>query len=519
MRHFLNAVLLIVIGLHLESCNHFRTSDGGVINIGSRRECFFDTVLLDGRRTNAGLKLHHPIFRGAVLRHDAPWEGAGSNYHNFFFDESWHGVDGKNPRGTYRMYYLGWQTPSGQTPKIRSHPIVACYAESADGIHWVKPVLGRPFMDVRETNIVLDANNHTGPIDNFMVFRDDNPECPPSEHYKGVAKSNQTLRVYTSADGLHFTEGPIITDKGIFDSLNVFFYDPLAKIYRGYIRDFHQFGNPSVKCQKITEDSVRDIRLIESKDFKTWSDPRQIVFDDNEDIPLYTNVISQYFRAPHLYIGFPSRYIERPGWNGSFEELGGKEMRQKRMKFHPRYGLTVTDCIFIVSRDGFHFHRFGEAFMRPEMENNVNWVYGDCFPARGFAVTPNPIPGCPDELSFYLPDNHWMDEPANLNRYSIRMDGFASLNAGRREVIATTKQIVYTGTELRINFETSARGYVYITLVNADGRRYTSCETFGNALDRKVIFDDPAAVAANSGKPVTLEFRMRDADVYSMQFR
>ena len=26
-------------------------------------------------------------------------------------------------------------------------------------------------------------------------------------------------------------------------------------------------------------------------------------------------------------------------------------------------------------------------------------------------------------------------------------------------------------------------------------------------------------VAANAGKPVTIEFRMRDADIYAMQFR
>ena len=487
-------------------------AEEGVFRIGGRRECFFDTALLDSAKTTAKLELHHPVFRGKVLSHDAPWEGSGSDYHNLFFDESWPGVDGKNPHGTYRMYYLGWQAQSGPKPAKPSHPIVACYAESADGIRWTKPVTGRPFGDIRETNIVLDAQNHTGGIDNFMVFRDDNPDCPAAERYKGIAKSGETLRVYPSPDGLHFTEGPVITDKGAFDSLNVVFYDPELKLYRGYIRGFHKSADPA-------KNGVRDIRMIESKDFKTWSEPRPLVFDDGEDIPLYTNVISPYFRAPHLYIGFPTRYIERPGWNGSFEELGGKEMRQNRMKLHPRYGLTITDCAFIVSRDGLNFHRFGEAFMRPEMENGVNWVYGDCYPSRGFAITPNPIVGCPDELSFYLFDNHWMDEASNLNRYSIRMDGFASLHAGGREEIAVTRPIVYTGSELRLNFETSALGYLYVTLVDAQGKRHASCETFGNALDRKVIFDDPGVVAANSGKPVTLEFRMRDADIYSMQFR
>ena len=61
----------------------------------------------------------------------------------------------------------------------------------------------------------------------------------------------------------------VITDKGAFDSLNVVFYDPLAKLYRGYIRGYHNSADPKIK------NAVRDIRLIESKDFKTWSEPRQ----------------------------------------------------------------------------------------------------------------------------------------------------------------------------------------------------------------------------------------------------
>ena len=180
----------------------------------------------------------------------------------------------------------------------------------------------------------------------------------------------------------------------------------------------------------------------------------------------------------------------------------------------------MTDCAFIVSRDGRSFHRFREAFMRPELENDVNWVYGDCYPARGFAVTPNTVPGAPDELSLYACDNHWSaTAPSTFCRYTIRMDGFASLHADGAERIATTKCFFYEGKELRINFATSARGSLFVTLIDADGRRFGSCETFGNALDRKVVFDDPDAVKRNAGKPVVLEFRLRDADLYSMQFR
>jgi len=486
----------------------------GILELGHDRECFFDNYLFQPSGTTAKLKIHQPVFQDTIMVHDQPWEGDGCDFYNFFFDDQFPGVDGKHPKGVYRMYYLGWQMPGAEPDSKPARGITACYMESPDGIHWVRPELGiLKFDGSTRNNIVLNAELNDQ-IDNFMVFRDDNPACPPDARYKGIGRSRDGLRCYPSADGLHFRQGGIITGKGAFDSLNVVFWDREAGVYRGYIRGFHPAAMPNPM-----DESVRDISYIESKDFKKWTDPRLLFFEDGEDIPLYTNNVIPYFRAPRIYLGTPSRYINRFQWNGSFEELCGKAKRKRRMTMQPRYGIVTTDCAFIVSRDGRSFFRFGEAFMRPGPENGSNWVYGDCYPARGFAVTSSRTPGGPDELSLYAPSGHWLNDPTKLNRYTIRMDGFASLNAGETEAMAVTRPFTYAGKEMHINFATSALGYVYVTLIDADGKRYPSCETFGDAIDRKVRFDNRKAVAALSGKPVELEFRMRDADIYSMQFR
>ncbi len=188
------------------------------------------------------------------------------------------------------------------------------------------------------------------------------------------------------------------------------------------------------------------------------------------------------------------------------------------MKIHPRYGLAVTDCVFIASRNGTDFHRFGEAFMRPEIENGRNWVYGDCYPARGVSITKSPFQGAPDELSMYINTNHWMGIPSTLDRYSIRMDGFASLHAGANEEHAVTKIFTFQGKELFINFETSAMGFMQFTIQDLTGNECSSCEVFGNSLDRKVHFDGKD-LASFAEKPVQMHIRMRDADIYSLQFR
>lgn len=490
-----------------------------MIHIGTQRECFFDDYLVDTEKTTAEMRMHEPILRGTVLTHDAPWEGDGCDYYNFFFDDAFAGVDGKHSEGVYRMYYLGWQMPSGDPNVPPPRGISVCYAESPDGIHWERPALGISEWDGNKENNIILGKEAPFTIDNFMVFRDDNPACPKEERYKGITSwyvdpedpSHHRLFSYFSADGIHFTLGRLITDKGHFDTLNVVFWDPEAKIYRGYIRSFHDIPeNGDLNA------GIRDVRYIESKDFYEWSDPVLLDFGDAEDYPLYTNVIQPYYRAPQTFIGFPTRYVERPGWNGSFEELGGKEKRLQRMKLHPRYGLAITDCVFIFSHDGKKFKRYEEAFLRPAEENGRNWVYGDCYPARGFIETPSAVEGAPNEMSFYMPANHFMGIPAELQRYTLRLDGFISLYAPSKERLLVTKPFTFEGDNLYVNFSSAARGYLYFTLISNE-KRYESTETFGNTVDRRIVFEE-GVVSSLSGKEVTLEVRMKDADLYSIRF-
>ena len=69
-----------------------------VADIGSRRELFVDTFLVDQLKGQAQLCLHHPVPQEEVFVFDAPWEGSGSNYVNIFKDGD-----------IYRMYYKGVQ--------------------------------------------------------------------------------------------------------------------------------------------------------------------------------------------------------------------------------------------------------------------------------------------------------------------------------------------------------------------------------------------------------------------------
>lgn len=481
------------------------------IDISDMRECFFDDMLVDTEKTTAEFRLHRPVRKNTVLVHDEVWEGDNCCYHNFFWDD-----------GVYRMYYLGASTFKASGMFVDD--VSVCYAESKDGINWVKPKLNICKVNGSyDNNIILDLSmvHHGHSIDNFMVFKDNNPDCGDDERYKAILRlgddGDDGLYYMFSADGIHFSWGGTLTTEGNFDSLNVAFWDEKSHRYRCYFRGYHMPGDTAVGVN-TDENNIRDIRYMESTDFIHWTKPRLIEFGDNREISLYTNCVQNYQRAKQILIGFPSRYLFRREWNGSFDELPGRERRIERMKRYKRYGLVLTDCIFMTSRDGINFKRYNEAIMTPGPEGEINWVYGDCYPARGFIETKSEIEGAAGELSMLVPEGEWSGRPTRLVRYSIRCDGFRSAHSDESEKTLVTKPFIFSGSDLFVNFETSALGYMYFTLVDKDGNRYESEETFGNNIDRKVYFD-AGVIKRLSGKPVTLEVRMCDSDLYSIMFR
>ena len=99
-------------------------ADTGALDIGSRRELFVDTFLVDQLKGQAQLRLHHPVPQEEVFVFDAPWEGSGSNYVNIFKDGD-----------IYRMYYKGVQIDpfkeaDEKIDKEYLRAIPLCYAES-----------------------------------------------------------------------------------------------------------------------------------------------------------------------------------------------------------------------------------------------------------------------------------------------------------------------------------------------------------------------------------------------------
>lgn len=458
------------------------------IEIGGQRELFVDDYLID-RLTETELELQEPREREVVIEHDEPWEGCASTYHTVFRDGN-----------VYRMYYRG--AHHDEETRKPTHKEFFCYAESTDGIHWTKPELGLvEFNGSKANNIILTGTaSH-----NLAPFRDENPAATPAEKYKAVGGVKGGLVTFKSPDAIHWSrisEKPVIT-KGFFDSLNTAFWDTT----RGEYLEFH----------REYRNSIRDIMTCTSTDFADWSEPEWVEYTGAPAQHLYTNAIVAYDRAPQILIGLPMRYV--PGRNPEKHSQDG-----------------VSDMVLMTSRDGKTFHRWNEAFVRPGLQPD-RWVNRNNLPARGIVVTEPDVPGGPQELSIYATEGYYRGPATRLRRFTLRLDGFASVSAPPDGGELLTKPLVFAAPEagtsasssteikLWINFATSAIGSLKCELQDEAGKpipgfSLEECdEIYGDSVDRAVSWSGNTNVAALAGKPIRLRFAMRDADLFALQFR
>ncbi|MCA9177631.1 MAG: hypothetical protein KDB14_24260 [Planctomycetales bacterium] len=506
--------------------------------IESRRELFVDDALIDSL-DGVTRKLHHPTPREIAIVHDAAWEGAGSGYHSVIRDGD-----------LYRMYYRGSKL-GVKDGELQVGSQVYCYAESRDGRTFTKPSLGLfEHGGSKDNNIILTGvGTH-----NFAPFLDNNPDCPPESRYKalGGVASEGGLFAFHSPDGVRWSllrKEPVVTE-GAFDSQNLAFWDPTAGVYRAYFRTFTQ----GVTTSKVWKPAgFRAIRTATSRDFLHWENAADLTYEDSPVEHLYTNQVAPYVRAPHLLIGFPTRYIER-GWSPSMRALPDPQLREQRAAAHLRYGTSLTEGLLMASRDGVHFQRWNEAFLRPGPERPETWLYGHQYIAWHAVVTPSALPGASDELSLYASEGSWHGNGNAIRRYTLRLDGFVSLSAGWGKRVAPaesaksaksdesaesdaspqsvyrpgraiTKPLIFRGDRLSLNFATSAAGAIRIEIQSPDGTPFAGfsldecAEVYGDSTNREVSWSGKKSLGDLAGKPVRLLIEMRDADLYSFQFR
>lgn len=467
------------------------------VAIGDRLELFVDRFLID-RLSGARLRLREPRDEGPVLQFDAPWEGSFSGYVTILRDGD-----------RLRAYYRGL----GTAGKDGRREETTCCAESGDGIAWVKPELG--LYDVagtRKNNVVLaDAAPATH---NFCPFLDMRPGAPGDERFKALGGTIESgLIAWVSADGLRWRklrDGAVIDRTMVdyphmFDSQNVSFWSPAEGKYLCYYRVF--------------KDKIRRIVRSESADFLSWSSPVLMEYR-NPDGPapvehLYTNQTHPYFRAPHIYVATAARFMPK--------RRVLTDQQAKAIGVHPAQFGDTSDAIFMTTRPSEgeeHVAAYDRIFLEGFLRGGIgpeNWVARTNYPAL------NIVPTGPGEMSLYVNQNY-AQPTAHLRRYSLRLDGLASLHAGYAGGEMLTRPITFSGSRLHINFSTSAAGGIRVGLQDIGGEAIpgfglADCqEQIGNEIAREVSWKGGADVSGMAGRPVRMRVALKDADLYAFRF-
>ena len=136
------------------------------------------------------------------------------------------------------------------------------------------------------------------------------------------------------------------------------------------------------------------------------------------------------------------------------------------------------------------------------------------------------VPAAGRELSFYVTEAaHQPDTAKRLRRHSLRIDGFVSVYAKLTGGELITRPVVFKGHELVLNVSTSAAGSIRVELQDEGGQpidKYAlgNCpEIYGDDIERVVNWDNGPDVSALAGRQVRIRMVLKDADIYSFQFR
>ena len=460
------------------------------IVIGSRRELFVDRLLID-RMDGVELRMHHPV---RATRPKSPLPVA--HYITVIKD--------KDERGDlFRAYWRGIGSLPGSDPSDSAGPNsgdsgeVVRYAESRDGHEWAFPQLGlHEVGGTRKNNVVLAKMPSL--LHNFSPLLDARPGVSPAERFKalaghpgpgdkrGKAKPGMGLFAFVSADGIRWTKREEVIPyqpqwRHAFDSQNVSFWSQAEQQYVCYFRTW-------TPLQRL-----RSISRTTSLDFSSWTDPVAM----NPNLPgehLYTSQTHPYFRAPHIYIALPTRYVPGRGDSMATDDHN-----------------NATDILLMTTRAGSeHYDRiFTEAFIRPGLDP-VRWKN------RANYVALNVIPTSPTEMSIYHRSG---------DRYVLRTDGFVSAHAGSKQGELLTRPIVFSGSSLDVNLSTSAAGSLRVELQRLDG---TPIPTFtledcppiyADEIEQSVDWRGDADLATVADQPIRLRFVMAECDLYSFRFR
>jgi len=446
--------------------------------------------------------MHQPVKHGIVVKPDQKCESPvlQALSSNVIFEPE---------TGLFRMWYHSfirqWYAPLNM--EVESCYVL--YAESKDGVNWVKPDLKLFPINGEKSNICLMADG-CGVMWPGVIR--DLDEKDPERRYKllghGTVDKDHGIVVYFSPDGIHwkaYPHNPVMyarIDCGDSHTLMATRDTRTGRFVAGvrpvdwYLSypdiPYYRYNRGNVQDDvKGTSFSHRRIGLSFSDDFTHWTPTREVLQADLDDPP-GTQIQGMSLCAyEEVYLGFLIMY----------------------------YADGINDTIDIqlaVSDDLEKWQRVGERTPFLPIGSEGEWES-----QMIFSVANTPI-RVGDELYLYYNTHKTTHYARHEDRYGaiglakIRLDGFVSMYS-QGDGFLVTKPFEWDGETLRVNADSSA-GEMRVQITDECLRPIegmTSLPLKEDSVDHLVQWPGGVALADLRGRPVRLKFLMRDTHLYS----
>ena len=512
--------------------------DSTMLHIGDFPQLFLDNLIVEASQEMTKTT-HMPCKDPAnpLIERDQPWE------HVPYFQMSNHVVRRDSQDGLFKCWYedLTDHAPTQYLVEARQ-----CYAESEDGLHWVKPELDILTEDGRKTNVVLGGANGIEHAHSCAVIED---PFPPDESMRYRALFSHyppyegEIKAAYSPDGIHWQvhDEPVSFGScgAHMGDVNVLDYDRPSRSFVANCRHGGQCGpslnprspvgptNPGPRYpHDFARQNRRRIWQSESPDLLHWGQPYLILCPDDEEDNIDDGFygMAQY-QYGNLYIGFLSVFHrvsnkidvqlvfsrDRKKW----QQLNN---RQPWLPFGPPG--SWDQCMVPISSPPIEmgdelFIYYGGSFCHHDY-----WIWG---PREGLD---HPEVNDPSLVRF------------GLGLARLRKDGFVSFDAGAvREGLLVTRPFLSDGENLIINAKCGSGGYVQVEVVDhydeiIPGRNREECDVFtGDSVAHKVSWQGdetiPVVHPEFGGDTVypwkkqvpfrKLRFFMKNAELYSFR--
>ena len=359
------------------------------------------------------------------------------------------------------------------------------YAVSDDGVHWERPKLRlHEVLGTLDNNVVVPPTYHDGK-DHWESVLKDGMDADEQRRYKGFGWSSKTrgLHTMTSPDGLNWTHSPnIVVPGGDSQSMMV---DTLKRRYVVMVRG----GSP------------RGVHY--STDFVHWSER------DNRGLQWpHTG-----FAYNHMGFVYGDTYLGFVSWFHNNQDS-------------PRFPLLEDHLL--SSRDGLHFRMVHQEAATVPCGIHSDW---DRFMTL---MTGAPPPRFGEKLYIYYRGFSRRHKPFGLHKgymdsyeaggiglATIRVDGFASLDAGFNGGRVTSGPIQCEKGSLRINAKANFHARVAVEVLDQRGQEipgYTLAESIPckqDSIEQIVSWKNRKDISELAGRPVKLRFHLTNARLYS----